>query len=135
MGVRLGTDKMISYCGIDCSKCESYLATQTDSDVERKKIAEQCRIDFNVNLKPEEINCNGCKSDDAKCSFAETLCEIRKCNMEKSQPYCSVCSEYKCEKLENIIASAPAIGEALEALCRDLNNQGGVGNACRFIAR
>lgn len=112
----MGTDKMISYCGIDCSKCESYLATQNDSDMERKKIAEQCRIEFHVDLKPEEINCNGCKSDGVKCAFAETLCEIRKCNMEKSQPYCAVCSEYKCEKLENIIASAPAIGEALEAL-------------------
>ena len=37
---------MISYCGIDCSKCESYLATQANSDMERKKIAEQCLIDF-----------------------------------------------------------------------------------------
>jgi len=107
---------MISYCGIDCSKCESYLATQANSDVERKKIAEQCLIQFNVNIKPEQINCNGCKSDDIKCLFAESICEIRKCNIEKSHPYCAVCSEYKCEKLEKIIESAPVIGETLEAL-------------------
>ena len=107
---------MISYCGIDCSKCESYLATQANSDIERRKIAEQCLIEFNVNMKPEEINCNGCKSNGVKCAFAANLCEIRKCNIEKSQPYCAVCSEYKCEKLEKIIQSAPAIGEALEAL-------------------
>ena len=109
-------DKMISYCGIDCSECESYLATQADSHMERMRIAEQCLIEFNVNMKPEEINCNGCKSDRVKCSFAATMCEIRKCNIEKSQPYCAVCSEYRCEKLEKVIESAPAIGEALEAL-------------------
>ena len=107
---------MISYCGIDCSKCESYLATQADSDTARKKIAEKCRRRFKVNLKVEQINCNGCKSDGVKCSFAETLCEIRKCNMRKSHPHCAVCGEYKCERLEKIIASAPAIGEALAAL-------------------
>jgi hypothetical protein len=84
--------------------------------MERKKIAEQCLIQFNVNIKPEQINCNGCKSDDIKCLFAESICQIRKCNIEKSHPYCVVCSEYKCEKLEKIIESAPVIGEALEAL-------------------
>jgi len=114
---------MISYCGIDCSKCESYLATQANSDIERRKIAEQCLIEFNVNMKPEEINCNGCKSNGVKCAFAASLCEIRKCNIEKSQPYCAVCSEYKCEKLEKIIQSAPAICEALEAIRQNLRNQ------------
>ncbi len=114
---------MISYCGIDCSKCESYLATQADSDIARKKIAEKCLLQFNVDLEPEQINCNGCKSDGVKCSFAETLCEIRKCNIRKSHPYCAVCEEYKCEKLEKIIASAPAIGEALAALRTSSQNQ------------
>jgi len=111
---------MISYCGIDCSKCESYLATQANSDIKRKEIAEQCLIEFKVDIKPEEINCNGCKSNSVKCSFAANLCQIRKCNIEKSQSYCSVCSEYTCEKLEKIIESAPVIGEALEALRQGL---------------
>jgi hypothetical protein len=115
--------KMISYCGIDCSKCESYLATQADSDIDRKKIALKCRLQFNVDLEPEQINCTGCKSDGVKCAFATTLCEIRKCNIRKSQPYCAVCREYKCAKLEKIIASAPAIGEALTALRTSSQNQ------------
>jgi len=114
---------MISYCGIDCSKCETYLATQADSDMDRKKIALTCRFQFNVDLDPEQINCTGCKSDGVKCAFAETLCEIRKCNIRKSHPHCAVCREYICEKLERIIASAPAIGEALAALRSGLKNQ------------
>jgi hypothetical protein len=114
---------MISYCGIDCSKCETFLATQTDSAIDRKKIALKCRLQFNVNLEPEQINCTGCKSDGVKCSFSTTLCEIRKCNIRKYQPHCAVCREYKCAKLEKIIASAPAIGEALAALRTSLQIQ------------
>jgi hypothetical protein len=115
----MGAGKMISYCGIDCSKCETFLATRADSHEARKKIAEKCLIQFNVKLEPEQINCGGCKSDDAKCTFAETLCEIRKCNMERSNPHCALCSEYKCKKLKKAIESAPAIGVSLEALFMD----------------
>ncbi len=110
---------MISYCGIDCSKCETFLATRADSHEARKKIAEKCLIQFKVKLEPRQINCGGCKSGHVRCAFAETLCEIRRCNIERSHPHCARCGEYRCEKLEMIIESAPAIGEALEALLKD----------------
>jgi hypothetical protein len=106
---------MISYCGIDCSKCETFLATRTNSDKERKNIAEKCLVEHNVKLNLEEINCHGCKSDKVKCSFAEDLCAIRKCNIEKSTPHCAACAEYKCDQLKKIIESAPVIGQALKA--------------------
>ncbi len=107
---------MISYCGIDCETCETYLATLADSDVARKKIADQCLKEFNVRLSAEQIHCTGCKSKGAKCMFAANICQIRKCNMERTQPHCAVCREYKCDKLKSVIKSAPAVGKALEAL-------------------
>jgi hypothetical protein len=30
---------MIAYCGMDCSKCEGYLATKEDNDTKRKEVA------------------------------------------------------------------------------------------------
>ena len=107
---------MISYCGIDCCKCETFLATRANSDADRKKIAEKCLVEHHVKLKPEEINCHGCKSNKVRCSFAEDLCAIRRCNIEKSTPHCAACDEYKCDQLKKIIESAPLIGEALKAL-------------------
>lgn len=37
---------MIAYCGMDCSKCEGYLATQENSDTKRKEVAEKWTIQY-----------------------------------------------------------------------------------------
>ena len=107
---------MISYCGMDCSKCEGYLATQENNNDKRRDVAEKWTIEYNTEISPEQINCYGCKSKDEKFFFTENICEIRKCNIERSTTNCSECPDYKCEKLENFIGLAPGVGEALEAL-------------------
>ncbi len=107
---------MISYCGTDCSKCEGYQATQVNSDTKRKEVAEKWTVQYNSDIKPDQINCHGCKSDNTKFFFTENICEIRKCNIEKGTSNCAECAEYKCDKLEKFIAFAPAVGDALDAL-------------------
>lgn len=64
---------MIAYCGMDCSKCEGYLATKEDNDTKRKEVAEKWTIQYNTDIKPEQINCNGCKSDRIKF-FLQKAC-------------------------------------------------------------
>jgi len=60
-------EKMIAYCGLDCSGCPTFLATQNDDDAAREKIYS---MKFGFNFKPEEINCDGCLSVD--CAGRET---------------------------------------------------------------
>jgi hypothetical protein len=110
---------MIACCGVDCSKCEGYIATHEDDDQKRAEVAEKWSVQYHSDIKPEHINCNGCKSTGAKFFFTENICEIRKCNMKKSTANCAECAEYKCKKLEDFIVQAPAAGEALEALRRN----------------
>jgi len=107
---------MIAYCGLDCSKCECFEATKENDGKKRIAVAEKWTAEYKKEIKPEQINCSGCKQEGIKFFFTESLCEIRKCNIEKSNSHCSECSEYKCETLENFIAMAPQVGEALEAL-------------------
>lgn len=53
---------MVAYCGINCSECPAYIATQTNDDTKRKQVAEEWQKVFNPNIKPEAINCDGCTS-------------------------------------------------------------------------
>ncbi|HEC96016.1 MAG TPA: DUF3795 domain-containing protein, partial [Euryarchaeota archaeon] len=53
-------EKIIGFCGLICSECPAYLATQKDDDNERRKVAETWSKEFNANMKPEDINYDGC---------------------------------------------------------------------------
>lgn len=107
---------MIAYCGMDCTKCEGFLATQGNDDQKREEVAESWSAKYNTDIKPEQINCHGCKSDGIKFFFTESICEIRKCNIEMATSNCAECENYICEKLAEFIKVAPPVGEALEAL-------------------
>ena len=107
---------MIAYCGMDCEKCECYLATEDNDDALRAEVAEKWSQQYNEDIKPEQINCTGCKSEGVKFYFTETGCPLRQCNIEKNTPHCAKCSQYRCETLDNFIAMAPPIGDALEKL-------------------
>ncbi len=37
---------MIACCGLDCSKCEAYLATQEDNDVKRAEVAKKWSVQY-----------------------------------------------------------------------------------------
>ncbi len=53
-------DKMIAFCGIVCTECPAFLATQKDDHNERMKVAELWSKEFKAEIKPEDINCDGC---------------------------------------------------------------------------
>ncbi len=107
---------MISYCGMNCLKCAAYIATQENDDVKRKETAANWSLRYHAEILADQVNCTGCKSNGIKFFFTETMCPIRKCNIEKGTENCAKCNEYPCETLSEFIKKAPEIGKALEAL-------------------
>ena len=91
--------EMIAYCGLVCSKCPTYLATRNDDDEARAKTAATYAEKFGFNLKPEEINCDGCLSEGGKLIGYCQVCEIRKCCQDKGLDHCALCEERPCEQL------------------------------------
>ena len=108
-------DKMIAYCGINCAGCPSYLATQKDDDSLRKQVKDLWKNQFNVDLKLEDINCDGCKGG-GKLGFYCKVCGIKKCAERKNLENCANCEDYACNKLTNLFQMLPSGYSAKETL-------------------
>ena len=55
--------KLIAYCGLDCEKCDARKATLNDDNALREKVAKEWSELNGVEITPEMINCEGCRSD------------------------------------------------------------------------
>lgn len=93
-------EKIIAFCGLDCSECSAFIATKENNDAKRREIAKEWSKEFGHEFKPEEINCYGCLDSTGPHINYCGVCEIRKCGMEKEVENCAYCVDYACEKLE-----------------------------------
>ncbi|MBA7644661.1 MAG: DUF3795 domain-containing protein [Candidatus Stahlbacteria bacterium] len=111
-------DKMIAYCGLECSKCPALIAKKENNDELRKKTAEEWSKDFGETVTPESINCDGCLADGEHINYCN-ICEIRKCGIEKKVQNCAYCDDYICEKLEKWFKNVPDAKTTLEEIRRN----------------
>ena len=94
----------IAYCGLDCEKCPARIATVTNDDSMRVKVADEWSKLNGTLITKEMINCVGCRVDGVKFPFCESMCEIRKCAISKEYTTCGSCKNIdKCEKIKMII--------------------------------
>ncbi|MEA3475769.1 MAG: DUF3795 domain-containing protein [Candidatus Cloacimonadota bacterium] len=109
-------EKMIAFCGIICTECPAYLAIQKDNDNERKKVAEMWSKQFKSEIKPEDINCDGCLKKSGRLFGYCNECPIRKCAMERNISNCAYCDDYPCEELNKFHKFAPDAKATLETI-------------------
>lgn len=106
--------KMIAYCGLDCEKCDAYLATVNDDQALREKTAKLWAELNNAPILPEHINCQGCRVEGIKTVFCDNLCEIRQCALKKKMMTCGDCPDMEnCQTIDEILSDNP---EALKNL-------------------
>ena len=109
-------NRMIAFCGLDCEKCDAYIATKNDDQALREKTAKLWAALNNAPILPEHINCEGCRSDGRKTVFCEQLCGIRQCALKKGIETCGDCSEMNsCTILSSVISHNPAALKNLKA--------------------
>jgi len=105
---------MIAFCGLDCEKCDAYIATKNDDQALREKTAKLWAQLNNAPILPEHINCDGCRVIGRKTVFCESLCGIRQCALKKGVTTCGDCPEMDtCSTLKAVTANSP---EALKNL-------------------
>ena len=99
---------MVAYCGLDCEKCDAYLATINDDQALREKTARLWAELNNAPILPEHINCEGCRVDGMKTVYCDCLCAIRQCALKKGVEVCGDCQEFeKCQTVQEITSNNP----------------------------
>jgi hypothetical protein len=80
-------DKIIAYCGLVCSDCDAYLATQAGEQEALEGVAAKWRVEYHApGITAESVLCDGCLTDlGHKCGHCGE-CDIRACGME-SEPW------------------------------------------------
>ena len=100
----MNIDKRSVYCGIDCSKCDAYIATITNDNELKKKTARLWSKLNNAKILPENINCNGCKYEGIKTIFCTNLCFIRKCAIKNNVDNCKQCAKFNtCADIQKFV--------------------------------
>ena len=110
-------DKMIAYCGLVCTDCPAYIATQADDRSALERVAAQWREEYNApHLTVESVICDGCLTEEGrKCSHCAE-CEIRACGVMRSVVNCAHCADYACEKLEGFFGFVPDARAVLDEI-------------------
>lgn len=108
--------EIVAYCGLVCTECPAYGATQKNDNQARAKIAEEWSKQFQHNFKTEDINCNGCLAvGEVQFGYC-SMCAIRKCGSDRKVLNCAYCVEYPCDKLNNLHATVTEAKAKLEAI-------------------
>ena len=108
--------KMTAYCGLICTDCPTFIATQKDDDTARAKTAVYYHKTYGFDLKPEDINCDGCLTADGKLIGYCQTCKIRKCCSDKGLANCAHCDEQPCEDLTEFYTFSPYAKARFEEL-------------------
>lgn len=109
---------IIAYCGLNCSDCPAYIATQRNDTDELKKIAKKWSKE-SMQFKARDILCDGCFSNDKIFQWCKE-CDIRICAREKGFKGCAYCEDYPCKLLNNIFANDPSAKQRLDEIRKNI---------------
>ena len=111
----MNMNKMTAFCGLDCERCDAYIATKNNDDALREKTAKYWSELNGVTITPDQINCGGCRANGVKTVYCERLCPIRQCALKKGVETCGDCIDMdNCVKLAQITSNNAEARENLK---------------------
>ncbi|HPD32656.1 MAG TPA: DUF3795 domain-containing protein [Phycisphaerae bacterium] len=113
--------RLQAYCGLDCSECEAYIATQKNDRAGLEKAAAKWTAEFGAkNLTADMCVCDGCAAGKRASTAHAATCDLRLCASSRKVETCAHCPDYACETLKGFFAFAPALKDKLEVIRRQL---------------
>ncbi|MCE5322084.1 DUF3795 domain-containing protein [bacterium] len=109
-------ENIIGACGLSCSECDAYKATQANDHEAIAKVAADWSKQFGADIQMESILCDGCMTDgNRKCGHCAE-CEIRACVVSRGLANCAYCDDFGCEKLTNFFQMASCAEKSLNEI-------------------
>jgi hypothetical protein len=108
---------LIACCGIDCSECPTFRATQSDDSRELERLAAMRRENFgHLEITAESMPCDGCVAS-GRLSWTGTACPIRTCAAGRGFVSCALCQSLdSCDTLRTVHDHMPQARTALDGL-------------------
>ena len=96
--------KMIAYCGLDCEKCDAYIATVRDDQALREKTAKAWAELNHAPILPEHINCLGCPRNPIEIvDGVQTDCDGKNVDAPIRETVAQIMEQIRHEKIESAI--------------------------------
>ncbi len=110
-------ERIIAYCGLVCSECDGYVATQANDLDALERYARRAREEFGVeDATAETVKCDGCLTDTGRQIGYCATCEIRACGVARGVINCAHCDDYACQKLKGFFAQATEARPVLDEI-------------------
>lgn len=116
------TDRIVAYCGIVCSDCAAYTATQAGDEEALKQVVKQWKAEYDVlDLTVSMVLCDGCLTGEGRRCYHCADCEIRACGIERGVVNCAHCPDYACERLTKFFGFVPDARAVLDRVYSTLH--------------
>ena len=113
---RINMAKFIAACGLLCNECDAFLATATNDNDWRKRLAEYWSKEYKSEINPADINCTACMTKSKPKLSHCSECKIRECCVSRGFENCASCPDFSCEKTEGFYKMAPQAKLVLEEI-------------------
>jgi hypothetical protein len=114
-------DRIIAYCGLVCTECPGYKATQANDQEALERVAAMWREEYNApDLTVASVICDGCLGVEGRKCGHWSECEIRICAQERAVVNCGHCDDYACERVEAFFGFVPEARKTLDEVRQSL---------------
>ena len=93
-------ERIVATCGIVCSECDAYKATQSNDREALEGMAAEASKQLGIEMTADDTMCDGCLGSSGRQISYCAVCAIRACGIENLVENCAHCEDYACEKIE-----------------------------------
>jgi hypothetical protein len=109
--------EMIAACGLVRTTCPAHVAGKTADRALQEKTATTWSAAYGIEVKPEDVVCDGCQSAGPRLFSHCMVCDVWACAHCKDYGTCAECEEYnECKTINGFFGFCPEAKPALDGL-------------------